>query len=72
MFSGTTRLEYNLYLDRYHTAIWGDRSGSTDRYYDGNPPTGRTVSITVYGRIFALQDVKVGTYTDSLLVTMNF
>ena len=30
------------------------------------------MTVQFYGRVFALQDVSVGAYTDTLVVTFNF
>lgn len=62
-------LLYSLYQDAARTAIWGDAGGQL--YSDPNPPgPGRTA--TIYARILALQDVGVGTYSDSITATINW
>ncbi|MEO8071061.1 MAG: spore coat U domain-containing protein [Acidobacteriota bacterium] len=71
MDSGANHLNYNLYLDATRSNIWGDGTAGTVAYLDSNPANG-TVSIPVYGRIPAGQDVSVGAYTDSILVTVHF
>jgi spore coat protein U-like protein len=67
---GSEVLAYNLYLDPPSTPgarIWGDGSGGTYGYSGmGN----RTV--TVYGRVFPLQDVAVGAYSDTITITAIF
>lgn len=60
---GTETLAYNIYVDAARTSVW--ISGIS-------VPQGNGKSVTFYGRIFPLQDVSVGTYTDTLLVTFNF
>lgn len=60
----TDTLAYNVYVDAARTIIWGSTPVSV--------PQGNGNSVPVYGRIFALQDVSVGTYTDTLVVTFNF
>ena len=71
MTSGANTLNYNLYLDSGLTTIWGDGSGSTGRI-------SHVVvalfphSATVYGRVPALQNVGVGSYTDSVTATIIF
>jgi len=35
-------------------------------------PSGNASSIPLYGRIFALQDAAVGSYSDTVTVTFNF
>ncbi len=67
MRSGADVLAYNLYLDPPSTPgarVWGDGSGGTYEYAG----TGKVV-VDVYGRVFAQQDVAVGTYTDTVTVT---
>jgi spore coat protein U-like protein len=72
MSSGTERLFYNLYLDADHRTVWGDGSGGTDYYFDPSPPNKKPVTVTVYGRINAQQDVSLGQYSDMLQVKILF
>src|SRR4051794_32172125 len=51
-------LLYNLYSDPARSQIWGSTAVSVAQGNNG--------SVTVYGRIFKLQDVSVGAYSDSL------
>jgi spore coat protein U-like protein len=69
MASGSNRLNYNLYLDANHTAIWGDPNPNQ---YAFAPANGVTYEIPVYGLIPALQDLPNGVYADSLVVTLNW
>ncbi len=67
-------LTYNLYRDAARTAVWGQTSGVDTRVQTvtGIPNKGSaSVTVTVYGRIPAQQDVAVGTYTDAVSVTIN-
>ncbi|MGZ6141844.1 MAG: Csu type fimbrial protein [Myxococcales bacterium] len=57
-------LAYNVYVDAARTTVWGSTPVSV--------PQGNGQSVPVYGRVFPLQDVSVGTYTDTLIVTFNF
>jgi spore coat protein U-like protein len=71
LISGANTLRYNLYLDAANTQIWGDGTSGTFVFsIDPNSSGRRTV--TVYGTIPAGQDVGVGSYTDTITVTMNF
>ncbi len=70
MNKGLELLFYNLYQNASRTIIWGDDSGSD--YYVGNPPNNRDVTLTVYGRITAGQDVSSGSYGDSVTVTVQY
>jgi spore coat protein U-like protein len=69
MASGADRLDYNLYLDGSHTAIWGDPNPNQ---YAFAPANGVSYDVTVYGLVPALQDLPTGTYTDTLVVTLNW
>lgn len=71
MGQGGERLNYNLYFDAAHTTIWGDGSSGTVVWNAGTVVlSGKTQ--TVYGRLFPLQDVAVGSYTDTVTVTAIF
>jgi spore coat protein U-like protein len=69
MLGGTEYLNYELYSEATRTAVWG----STQAAGLVVVPNGRTpVPVTVYGRVVAGQDVAVGSYTDSVTMTINF
>jgi len=70
MLNGASKLNYNLFLDAAHTTIWGDGTGGTSHYGAFNPPN--IIDITIFGRIPALQDLPIGAYTDTIVVTVNF
>jgi spore coat protein U-like protein len=72
MTNGADQIAYNLYSDAAFTVVWGDLSEGTGVYTRHNPPNGRWIDLTVFARIPARQDVSVGTYTDSLVVEINF
>ncbi len=64
-------LGYNLFTDAARTAIWGDGTGGTRTIMQKvlkNTP----LNVTIYGRIPASQDVGVGRYSDSLIVTITW
>jgi spore coat protein U-like protein len=65
-------LGYNLYLDAARTSVWGDGTGGTSTYTDANPPNNQNVTVPIYGRIPAGQDVCAGLYSDTVLATINF
>ncbi|HEU4686614.1 MAG TPA: spore coat U domain-containing protein [Nitrospira sp.] len=71
MISGAERLSYNLYLDSSGADIWGDGTAGTQQY-TGMLTNNRTVNITVFGRIPPGQDVAIGTYSDTIVATINF
>jgi spore coat protein U-like protein len=66
------RLDYNLFLDANRTTIWGDGTGGSSRSGPIMPPLLTQVTVTVYTRIPARQNVRVGHYTDSITATINF
>ena len=65
-------LSYNLYLDAAATSVWGNGTGGTQVYSRSNPPYNTNVNLTVYGKLPPGQDVRAGTYTDTVAVTINF
>jgi spore coat protein U-like protein len=65
-------LTYNLYFDAARTNVWGDGTGGTSTYTNANPPNNQNVTLPIYGRIPAGQDVSAGPYTDTVLATVNF
>jgi spore coat protein U-like protein len=75
MFSGVNTLDYNLYFSTAYTQVWGDGSAGTFRgtatlfVSPGSPATARG---TVYGMIPAGQDVAAGTYSDTIVMTVNY
>jgi spore coat protein U-like protein len=73
MVSGADQLFYNLYLDAARTIIWGDGTGGTQSFFIGNPQgNNQDLSVPMFGRIPASQNVKVGAYTDTVTVTLSF
>ena len=72
MEGGRDRLRYNLYLDAARIIIWGDGTGGTQTYAATAQPNGQLVTVPVFGRLFAGQDVAGGVYLDNLVVTLDF
>jgi spore coat protein U domain-containing protein, fimbrial subunit CupE1/2/3/6 len=70
MRNGSSQLEYNLFIDATRLSIWGDSTAGTSHYGVVNPPN--VIDLTIYGRIPTLQDLPVGSYTDTVVVTVNF
>ena len=68
MVDGTHELFYNLYTDATRTTVWGDATGGTASV----TATGIGEHHTVYGRIPARQNAFVGTYADTVVVTLEF
>jgi spore coat protein U-like protein len=69
--NGLETLQYNLFYGGF-TQVWGDGTSGTTTYFENNPPNGKDVVLTVYGRIAADQDVAIGNYTDTVVVTLNY
>ena len=72
--NGVSTLSYNLYTSAAHSSIWGDGTGVTAAVNDqvlliiGL----NTFNYPVYGRIPAGQDAAAGSYTDTIMVTVNY
>jgi spore coat protein U-like protein len=64
-------LLYNLFLDAARSMIWGDGTGGS-AVYTARAPAGRPLSIPIFGRIPPRQNVAPGTYTDRLILTVNY
>src|SRR5438105_7552564 len=62
--SGVDSLSYDIYVDAVHTVVWSSTPVAV-------VPLNNT-AVDFYGSIFALQDVSVGSYTDTVVVTLNF
>ncbi len=77
MVSGVNALAYEIYWDAAYSQIAGDGTGGS--IMDG-PFTARlnrrnstfSQSVTMYGRIPALQDVAPGTYVDTIIATVTY
>lgn len=67
----TEYLNYNLYSNAAGTIIWGDGTGGTSPVNIGRVRAWRPVIRTVYGRLFAGQDVSIGNYSDTVILTVN-
>lgn len=61
-------LFYNLYTAASRTVVWGDGSAGTATVGG----SGANVNYTIYGRIPAQQNLKTGSYGDSIIVTVTF
>jgi spore coat protein U-like protein len=67
---GSDTLEYNLYMDSARREIWGDGTGRTVTQIGTG--TGSNQNFNVYGQIPGKQIVKVGSYSDSVTVTVEW
>lgn len=62
---GSEFLAYDVYVDAARTTVWPSSNALS-------VPQGNNMSVPFFGRVFPQQDVSVGTYTDTLVVTFNF
>jgi spore coat protein U-like protein len=67
---GANRLEYELYRDAGRSQIWGNTAGS-NMVLPAAPSTA-TRTYTVYGRVRQAQNIPVGSYSDTVVVTVSF
>ena len=68
------RLNYNVYRDATRLAIWGDTAGTDTMSQSitlSNNASGN-LTFTLFGRLFAAQDVRAGFYSDSILLAVSF
>lgn len=70
--AGGATLSYNLYLDATGAMIWGDGTGGSQEYGPVHPANNSSTPVTIFGQIPAGQDVTTGTYTDTIIATINF
>ena len=73
--SGANTLNYNLYRNNARSQLWGNgidapSVSASFNLTDATPSRNR--SHNVFGRIPPLQDVAVGSYTDNVLVTIQY
>ncbi len=57
-------LAYEIFVDAARSVVWSSTPVGV--------PAGNGVSVPYYARAFALQDVSMGSYSDTLIVTFNF
>ncbi|WP_395390963.1 spore coat U domain-containing protein [Novosphingobium sp. BL-8A] len=73
MISGTNLLYYNIFSNSGHTTVWGDGTGGASIVQVSlNGVLNFSSSATAYGRIPALQNVPVGSYADTLTITVTY
>lgn len=68
MTNGSNQLDYNLFTDSQRLTIWGD--GTAGSATEGAAGTGG--SYTIYGMIPARQNAPVGSYSDTVTVTVSY
>lgn len=74
MANGGELMDYNLHTaaSRTSSTIWGDGTGGTVFYSRNNVPKDQNITVTIYARSPALQDVAAGNYSDTVTATINF
>jgi spore coat protein U-like protein len=71
MRNGAEILEYNLYREAAYQNVWGDGTGGTQSH-SALLTLLVPVTVTVYGRVPAGQNVAAGSYGDSVVATIIF
>jgi spore coat protein U-like protein len=69
MGSGAERLNYEIYSDAGRSTVWGDAALTGVSY---TPASSAPATLNVYGRVAAGQDAAVGSYSDTVIATINF
>jgi spore coat protein U-like protein len=66
-------LNYGLFRDPGRTSVWGFSAGfdTLSQTVDIDNNASAAVTFTIYARIPPLQDVAIGSYTDSITVTIS-
>ncbi len=73
MASGGNTAQYNVFLDAGGAQIWGDTTSGSVTYDTYNStPGNKDFTDFMYGIMPALQDLPVGTYTDTLFATLGY
>lgn len=68
--SGTNKLAYQLYQDSARTIPWGNTAASSPAAVVATSSS--AVNLTVYGVVAKGQSRPAGTYTDTVVATINF
>ena len=66
---GSNYLTYELYQDSGRSTVWNTGAGLLNT---GAAPSKAARDFTVYGRITGNQDVPAGSYSDTVVATVNF
>lgn len=75
MMNGSETLSYNIYTTANYSNVWGNGTGIsnivTDRFFTSvSAPT--TMTYTLYARILGGQDAAVGSYNDTITITVEY
>ncbi len=71
MANGANYLSYDIFQDASHATFWGNTPGTNTEAVP-RPTSKAAQNFTAYGQIPARQNVRIGTYTDTVLATVNF
>ena len=63
-------LTYELYQDSGRSTVWGNSGAAL--YNSGTSPSKDARTFQVYGRVTGGQDVPAGSYSDTIVATINF
>lgn len=71
---GSERMSYNLYREASRASVWGQSVGVDTVSKTINVPnnSSSTIAFSIYGRIAAGQDMRVGSFADSLVLTVSY
>jgi spore coat protein U-like protein len=76
MLSGTERLNYNIYFDSTYTSIRGNGTAGTvsgsATITVSNAVRTATATGTLFGMIPARQNIRPGSYTDTIVITLTY
>lgn len=72
MKSGATTIAYQLYQDAGRTTVWGDTLSGVGANVASDTGNGLTQNHTVYGRVPPQSTPPAGTYTDTVVVTVEY
>ena len=70
--TGSDRLDYNLFTTSSRSTIWGDGTAGTSTVLLSSVRRNQPRVTTIYGRVPAGQDIQVGSYTDTVTVTIFY
>jgi spore coat protein U-like protein len=73
LIGGSDTLSYGLFSDIGRSSVWGSTSGinTVSRTLSVPNRSSASTTLTIYGRIPALQDVPAGGYADSVQITLS-
>jgi len=71
MVSGSNYLSYELYTDSGYSTVW-NTTNSGGHTFAPSFASSHSATATVYAQIPSGQDVPVGSYSDSVTMTINF